>query len=166
MFLFLLRRCSLVSLLHSLLSLSAQSVSQLTLLLVPAVTRRRPLTVSAPQITVTPALITSLPGTLPVRSCLRCLSSVQDAAVIAGPRRLLTRRVRIRSSRTPGATLISDFNPPLREVYFSVNFICLQMIIFTPAAPSRKAADWRSSAHTLTVTRETALKKQMPTKAR
>ena len=47
-----------------------------------------------------------------------------------------------------------------------MNFICLQMIIFTPAAPYRKAADWRSSAHTLRITQETALKKQMPTKAR
>ncbi len=166
MFLFLLRRCSLVSLLHSLLSLSAQSVCPMTLLLAPAVIRRRPLTVSAPQITVTPALITSLPGTPQVRSFHRCLSSVQAAAVTAGPRLLLTRRVRIRSSRTPGATIISDLIPPLREVYFSVNFICLQMIIYTPAAPSRKAADWRSSAHTLRITRETALKKQMLTKAR
>ena len=108
-----LRRCSLVSLLHSLLSLSAQSVCPMTLLLVPGVTRLRLLTVSAPQITVTPVPITSLPGTLQALSSLRCLSSVQAAAVIAGPRRLLTRRVRIRSSRTPGATHISNFNPPL-----------------------------------------------------
>ena len=54
--------------------------------------------------------------------------------------------------------LLLNLIPPLREVYFSVNFICLQMIIYTPVSPSRKSYDWRSSEHTIKLTKETERK--------
>ena len=39
-----------------------------------------------------------------------------------------------------------------------MNFICLQMIIYTPVSPSRKSYDWRSSEHTIKLTKETERK--------
>ena len=47
-----------------------------------------------------------------------------------------------------------------------MNFFCLQMIIYTPVSLTRKVGDWRSSAHTINVTKETQRKFTMSSKTR